>query len=118
MTSKYKRWNISATIDQISIKFKFQLRKPNQNKTFLKIFQWRTPQDIKIGISQEPLIRFPSNFELKLRKPNQNEILLEMKMTFNGRRPQNIKSGISQHTLIFFSQSFKFKKNDWKQYLY
>ena len=53
-------------------------------KYFLKLSNGRQPQNIKSGISQEPLIEFSSNFELKLRKPNQNEILLQMKMTLNG----------------------------------
>ena len=51
----------------------------------------RRPQNIKSLISQQPLVRFYSNFKLHLRGPNQNQ-MLKAKTTSNGRRPQNIKS--------------------------
>ena len=64
----------------------------------------RRTQNIKSGISQQPLIGSSSNFKLKLIGPNQNFILLIMKMTYKGRRPQNIKSGISQQPLMDLPQ--------------
>jgi hypothetical protein len=75
---------------------------PNQNsklhdmKTTLNDPHGRRPQNIKSGISLQPLTGSSSNFKLKLRGTNQNGILLEIEMTTNGKRPQNIKSGISQ----------------------
>ena len=59
----------------------------------------RWPQNIKSGISQQPLIEPFSNFNLKFRGPNWKKKLLEMKTISNRRRPQ-IKSGISQQPLI------------------
>ena len=46
----------------------------------------RRSQDIKSGISQQPLIGFSSTFKLKSRGPNQNST------TFNGRHCTNIKT--------------------------
>ena len=54
-----------------------------------KYLRW--PQNIRSGISQQPLFGSSWNVNHKLRAPNQNWILLWMKMTSNGRRPQNIK---------------------------
>jgi hypothetical protein len=45
----------------------------------------RRPENIKSGISQQPLIGSNSNFKLKLRLPKKNLQILEMKTTFNGR---------------------------------
>ena len=89
----------------------------------------RRPQNIKSGISKQPLIgsflnfefklRWPnqngieikttSNGRLKIRGPNQNGILLEIKTTSNGRQPKNIKREISQQPLIRFPPNFKLK---------
>jgi hypothetical protein len=55
----------------------------------------RQHQNMKSGISQQPVLGFSSNFKHKFRGPNQNKIWLEMKTTSNVRRPQNIKSEIS-----------------------
>jgi hypothetical protein len=38
----------------------------------------RRPQNIKSGISQQPMIRSSSNFKLKPRGPNQNKMWLEI----------------------------------------
>jgi hypothetical protein len=46
----------------------------------------RRHQNIKSGISQQPLLGFSSNFKPELRGPNQIKICLDMKMTSNGRR--------------------------------
>jgi hypothetical protein len=46
----------------------------------------RQPQNIKSGISQQPLHGFSSNFKLELRGPNQNKIWLDMKKTSNGKK--------------------------------
>ena len=56
----------------------------------------RQPQNIKSGISQQPMSGSFQNFELKLRGPNWKYKWLEIKTTSNGRQPQNIKSGICQ----------------------
>ena len=69
----------------------------------------RQPQNIKIGISQEPLIGSYSNCKLKLRWPNHILQILKMKTTSNGRQHQNIKSGISQQQLIGLYSNFKVK---------
>ena len=60
----------------------------------------RQPQNIKSGISQQPLIGVYSNSKIKLRWTNYIIQILKIKMTSNGRLPQNIKSGISQQPLI------------------
>jgi hypothetical protein len=60
-------------------------------------------QNIKSGISQQPLIGSSSNFKLKFC------LKFKMKMTSDGRRPQNIKSGTSQPPLIGSSSNFKLK---------
>jgi hypothetical protein len=54
-------------------------------------FTGRQPQNIKTGISQQPLIGSSSNFKLKVLGPEQNGKLINTKMTSNGRQPQNIK---------------------------
>jgi hypothetical protein len=54
-------------------------------------FTGRQPQNIKTGISQQPLIGSSLNFKFKALGPDQNGKFIEMKMTSNGRRPQNIK---------------------------
>jgi hypothetical protein len=53
----------------------------------------KRPQNILIGISQQPLIGSSATFKLKIWEPDHNKKLLKMKTTLNGRRPQNIKSG-------------------------
>ena len=63
----------------------------------------RRPQNIKGGISQQPLIGSCSNFKLIL-KLNHILQILKMKTTSNGRRPQNTKSGMSQQTTFLNSQ--------------
>jgi hypothetical protein len=70
----------------------------------------RRPQNIKDGISHQPLFRSSSNFKLKLMGQNQNRKLPEMKMTSNGRRHQNINDGIFQQPFIGFSSNFKLKQ--------
>jgi hypothetical protein len=55
-------------------------------------------QNIKSGISQQPLIRSYSNVKLKLRL-QKIEFTNPRYTTFNGRRPQTIKRGISQQPL-------------------
>ena len=58
-TSKYLDWNISASTYLIILKLKLKLRGPNN---ILQISQMKTnsngrqPQNIKSGISQQPLI--------------------------------------------------------------
>ena len=69
----------------------------------------RQPQNIKIGIVQQPLTGSSSNVKPKLREPNQNWKLLEIKTTSNTRRPQNIKSGICEQPLIGSYSNFKLK---------
>ena len=80
----------------------------------------RRPQNIKIWISQQPLIGFSLFFKLKLRGPNQNQKCLKQrwppmeddlqwKTTSKERQPQNIKSWISQQPLIEFGSHFKLK---------
>ena len=52
--------------------FEFKLRGPNQNGILLEIkttSNGRRPQNIKSGISQQPLIGSYSNFQLKLLRP-------------------------------------------------
>ena len=53
------------------------------------------PQNIKSGLSKQPLIGSYSNFKYRLRRPKQSVQIISMKMTSYGRRPQNVKSGIS-----------------------
>jgi hypothetical protein len=66
--------------------------KPQLNEVVLKnTSNGKLPQNIKNGISQQPLIRSYSHFKLKLRRPNQNGKLFEMKTTSNGRLPQILK---------------------------
>jgi hypothetical protein len=67
----------------------------------MKTSDGRQPQNIKSGISQQPLIG--SSLKLKLGGPNPNW----MDMTPNGRQPQNIKHGIPQQPLIRTSSTFK-----------
>ena len=52
------------------------------------ISKGRRPQNIKSGISQQPLIGLYSNFKLKLRRPNHILQILIMKTTSNVRRPE------------------------------
>jgi hypothetical protein len=68
-----------------------------------------TTPAIKRGISQQPLLRFSSNFKLKLRGPTQNKILLEMETTSDERQPQNINSVLSQQPLLGFFSNFILK---------
>ena len=44
-------------------------------------------QNIKSGISQQPLLGFSSNFKLELRGQKQYNMWLDMKTTCNGRLP-------------------------------
>ena len=48
----------------------------------------RQPQNIKNGISQQPLIGSNSNLKLMLRGSNQNGRLLAMETTSHGRQHQ------------------------------
>ena len=57
----------------------------------------RQPQNIKSGISQQPLIGSSSNFKLKLRGPDNNKKLLEIKMSSIGRQTSNIEWKIFQY---------------------
>ena len=47
-------------------------------------------QNIKSGISHQPILGSYSNFKLMLSWPNNIFEILKMKMTSNGRRPQDI----------------------------
>ena len=67
----------------------------------------RRPQNIKSGISQQPLIGSYSNFKLRVRRSQQSVKILQMKTTSHKRRPQNIKSGIYQEPLIGSYSNFK-----------
>ena len=60
----------------------------------------RRHQNIKSGISQQPLIGSYLNFERKLRLPNYILQKLKTKTTCDGRRSQTNKSEISQQPLI------------------
>ena len=55
----------------------------------------KTSQNIKSGISQQPLIGSSSNIHVNLEDQMKSGILFEMKTIFNGRRPQNIKVEIN-----------------------
>ena len=66
----------------------------------------RRPQNIKSGISQQPLIGSYSNVKLRLRRPKQTGQILQMKMTSNGRRPQIIKV---EYPIIGYYSNFKLK---------
>ena len=69
----------------------------------------RRPQNIKSGISQQPLIGSYSNFKLRVRRSQQSVKILQMKTTSHKRRPQNIKSGIYQEPLIGSYSNFRLK---------
>jgi hypothetical protein len=47
----------------------------------------RRPQNMKTGISQQPLVGSYSNLKLKLIGSNQSKQKYKMNMTSNGRRP-------------------------------
>ena len=55
---------------------------------FYKSLKQRRPQNIKKGISPQPLIESYSYLKLKLRWPNHILQILKMKTTSNGRQPQ------------------------------
>ena len=63
------------------------------------ILNGRQPQNIKIGITQQPLIGFYSNLKLKIRLPKIKLSNPWNETASNGRRPKNIKRGISQKPL-------------------
>ena len=86
--------------DQTELYRCFQWRQPVIKDDLKITSNGRQPQNIKSGISQQPLIGSYSSFKLKLRWPNNILQIPEMKTSSNGRRPQTIKSGISQQPLI------------------
>ena len=60
----------------------------------------RQPQNMKSGISHQPLVGSYSNLKLKLLGSNQTLQRYQMKTTSNRRQPQNKKSGISLQPLV------------------
>ena len=56
----------------------------------------RLPQNIKSGLSQQPLIGSYSNFKLRLRRPKQSVQIFQWRQS----PIEHIKSGISQQPLI------------------
>ena len=69
----------------------------------------RRPQNIKSGISQQPLIRSYSNLYLDFIWPNHVLQILHMKKTSHGKWPQNIKNEISHQPHIGLYSNFKLK---------
>ena len=52
----------------------------------------RWSQNMRIRLSQPPMVGSYSNLKLKLMGINQCAQMYQMKTTSNGRQPQNIKS--------------------------
>ena len=68
----YLKWNISATTDRIFPNIKLKLKEPNRNwklPIMKTTYTGRWPQNIKTGISQQPLIGSSSNFKLYVLGP-------------------------------------------------
>ena len=94
MTSKYSKWNISATRSSSYLELKLTKPKPKIVQTEDNP-QWNTTskyQKWNISATTDCFIGSFSNFKLSLRRPNLSLQILQMKITSNGRRPQNIKS--------------------------
>ena len=95
-TSKYEKWNISATTGRILLKFETESigikseRTKVSNEDNLKrktTSNGRQPQNLKSGISQQPLVGSYSHSNLKLIRSNQSVQRYQIKMTSNGRQP-------------------------------
>ena len=67
----------------------------------------RRTQNIKSGLSQQPLMRPFVNFKLKLKWPNIK--CFQMKATSNVRRLPNIKSGRSHEPFIWSYSNFELR---------
>jgi hypothetical protein len=71
-----------------------------ENRSNEDDLQWRRPQNIESGISQQPFIG--------PYKAKQSVQILQLK-TISIGRPQNIKNGISQQPLFGSYSNFKLK---------
>ena len=72
MTSKIKTWNISATIGPFSMTKLNVIETLNEDDLSWKMTPCgRRPQKLKLGISQQSLVRSYSNLKCRLIGPNQ-----------------------------------------------
>ena len=95
-TSKYEKWNISATSVRILLKFESEAiginsectKVSNQDDLNQKTTSnGRQPQNLKSGISQQPLVGSYSNSNLKLIGSTQIVHRYQIKMTSNVKQP-------------------------------